>query len=300
LRDPDQLEALGTFFAGNLSVAYLAFFLVFAGIEAGFGKGGEPAAAMPGRMIVNFSLPIMAAFLALVVPFGVTTAAIVAGRSQWGLFNWIVAPPLVILAAAMLSRTGFGYLVHRLSHRVPLLWRLHKVHHADPHVDISLALRHHPLEPLPGLAGYAVGTLLLGLPVWAVALVEATLIAASYSDHLDLLLPPRAARLLQLLLVTPDVHRLHHSADRAQTDSNYGSLLILWDRLFGSYRAPEEESIRRYGLDEVGEGEANSLAVQLALPFLPAAGRRTSGEPVQQSGDILAQRIDGIAALHDD
>jgi sterol desaturase/sphingolipid hydroxylase (fatty acid hydroxylase superfamily) len=281
LRGPDQLEALGSYFAGNLAVAYVAFFVVFAGLEAAFGKGGEPAAAAPGRMIVNFSLPIMAALLALVVPFGVTTAAIVADRSQWGLFNQIAAPPLVILVAAMLSRTGFGYLVHRLSHRVPLLWRLHKVHHADPHVDVSLALRHHPLELLPGLAAYAIGTLLLGLPVWAVALVEAMLVAASYSDHLDLRLPPRAQRLLHLLVVTPDVHRLHHSADRAQTDSNYGSLLILWDRLFGTYRAPHSESIRRYGLDEVGAAAADSLAAQLALPFLPAAGRRGSAEAAE-------------------
>jgi sterol desaturase/sphingolipid hydroxylase (fatty acid hydroxylase superfamily) len=260
--------------AGNLAVAYIALFVLFAGLEAAFGEGGEPASAAGGRMIVNFSLPVTAALVALIVPFGVTTAAVIAERAHWGLFNQLAAPPLIIFIAALLSRTGLGYLVHRLSHSVPLLWRLHKVHHSDPHVDVSLALRHHPLELLPGLAGYALGTLLLGLPVWSVALVEALLIAAGYSDHLDVRLPPRSARLLRAIFVTPDVHHLHHSAARAQTDSNYGSLLILWDRLFGSYRPPDRETVSRYGLDDVDAVAANSLAAQLALPFLPAAGRR--------------------------
>ena len=124
------------------------------------------------------------------------------------------------------------------------------------------------LEMVPGLAVYASGTILLGLPVWAVALVEGLLIVANYSDHLDIRLPPRAGRWISRVFVTPDIHRVHHSAARAQADSNYGSILILWDRLFGSYRRPEAETITRYGLDEVGTERANSLWSQLALPFV--------------------------------
>jgi sterol desaturase/sphingolipid hydroxylase (fatty acid hydroxylase superfamily) len=267
LRDPNILETMGRLASDNLAAAYVGFLLLFALLELLFDRDREPGSAAGGRLIVNFSLPAFSSLLALVIPFGVTTAAAIAEQGHWGLFNRIAAPPLLILLAALLSRTGIGYFVHRLSHSVPLLWRVHKVHHADPHVDISLSLRHHPLEILPGLVGYSMGAVLLGLPVWAVALVEALLIAASYSDHLHIRLPPRAARLLRALFVTPDVHHLHHSAERAQTDSNYGSLLIVWDRLFGTYRSPEVEVVRRYGLDDVELAAANSLWAQLALPF---------------------------------
>jgi sterol desaturase/sphingolipid hydroxylase (fatty acid hydroxylase superfamily) len=274
--DANQLQRLGTLLAGNLAVAYIAFFIAFAALEALFSKGRDPGSAAHGRMIVNFSLPIASGLFALIIPFGVTTSAVIAEQQQWGLFHRIDAPPLIVLIAAMLCRTGLGYLVHRLSHRLPWLWRLHKVHHSDPHVDISLSLRHHPLELLPGLLAFSAGTLLLGLPLWAVALVEAVLIAAGYSDHLDVRLPPRAARLLRLLFVTPEVHHIHHSAERAQTDSNYGSMLILWDRLFGTYREPAAEVVCRYGLEEIDAGHANSLWSQLALPFARPA--RPAGE----------------------
>lgn len=269
--EPNLIEALGAMLSERLVVAYVGFFLLFAAVEAAFGQGRDPGSAARGRIVVNFSLPIVSALIALVIPFGVTTSAAIAGREHWGLFNQIEAPALVVLLAALVARTGLGYLVHRLSHAVPLLWRLHKIHHSDPHVDISLSLRHHPLELLPGLVAYAAGTIVLGLPIWSVALVEALLIAASYSDHLDIRLPPRAARLLAALFVTPDVHRLHHSAERAQADSNYGSLLIAWDRLFGTFRPPEHEPVVRYGLADVDPAAANSLWAQLALPFARAA-----------------------------
>ncbi|MEA3030434.1 MAG: hypothetical protein QOJ53_2005 [Sphingomonadales bacterium] len=279
--DANQLQALGTWLAANLAAVYVGLFVTFAAVEAAFSKGRDPGSEAHGRLIVNFSLPIASALFALIIPFGVTTSAILAEQQQWGLFHQVDAPPPLVLLAALLSRTGLGYLVHRLSHRLPWLWRLHKVHHSDPHVDISLSLRHHPLELLPGLLAYAAGTLLLGLPLWSVALVEAVLIAAGYSDHLDIRLPPRAARLLRAVFVTPEIHHIHHSAERAQTDSNYGSLLVLWDRLFGTYCEPDREIVRRYGLDEVDARGANSIWSQLALPFARAGGVRTAPPETQ-------------------
>lgn len=276
--DANQLQALGLWLTANLAVFYVAFFIAFAAVEAAFSKGRDPGSAAHGRLIVNFSLPIASALFALIIPFGVTTSAILAEQQQWGLFHQVDAPALLVLIAALLSRTGLGYLVHRLSHKLPWLWRLHKVHHSDPHIDISLSLRHHPLELIPGLLAYSAGTLLLGLPLWSVALVEAALIAAGYCDHLDIRLPPRPGRLLRALFVTPEIHHIHHSAERAQTDSNYGSLLIFWDRLFGTYRRPDAEIVDRYGLDEVEAGRANSLWSQLALPFARAGVRTTPPE----------------------
>jgi len=271
VRNANQIETLGALLAGNFEAAYIALFIIFAALEAWFSKGRDPGSEAPGRLVVNFSLPVLMALMALVIRVGVTSSAILAEQRQWGLFHQIEAPTIVILAATLLSRTGLGYLVHRLSHEIPWLWRLHKVHHTDPHIDVSLGLRHHPLELLPSLAAFSAGTVLLGSPLWSVALVEMALIATSYSDHLDIRLPARAASLLQTVFVTPEVHRIHHSADRTQSDSNYGSLLILWDRLFGTYREPETETVLRYGLEEIGIAEANGLWAQLMLPFAQPA-----------------------------
>lgn len=277
MAEPTLIEAAGAMLSDRLVLVYVGFFILFAALELAFGVNREPAAAARGRMVVNFGLPTIFALVGAIVPFGVTTSAVLAQQQHWGLFNHVAAPPLAVFAVALLSRTGLGYLFHRLSHAVPLLWRFHTVHHADPHVDVSLGLRHHPLEMVPGLAVYATGTMLLGLPVWAVALVEGLLIAANYSDHLDVRLRPRATRFLSWLFVTPDIHRLHHSAARAQADSNYGSFLILWDRLFGTYRQPHAEPVRRYGLDDVDAGRANNLWSQLLLPF--GSGGLRTGPP---------------------
>ena len=149
MQEANQLERLGMLLAGNLAIAYVGFFVAFAGLEAAFSKGRDPGSSAHGRLIVNFSLPIASGLIALIIPFGVTTSAYFAEQRQWGLFHQIDAPALIVLIAAMLSRTGLGYLVHRLSHAVPWLWRLHKVHHCDPHVDISLSLLPRPIQERP-------------------------------------------------------------------------------------------------------------------------------------------------------
>jgi sterol desaturase/sphingolipid hydroxylase (fatty acid hydroxylase superfamily) len=143
-----------------------------------------------------------------------------------------------VLVAGFLVMDLFLYTAHVVEHRVFVLWRMHVVHHSDTECDISTAVRHHPIEPV---AHWFVGSaiyVLLGLPVWVIALYGFFTTAFGYAQHANVrLLSPRLDRALQAVFMTPDMHRVHHSIMRAEHDANYGNLLSIWDHLFGTYRA---------------------------------------------------------------
>lgn len=268
----------GELLSANLGVAYLAIFIAFALLEAVAGQP-QQAAASPRRALVNFGMLALTLALAALMPFSVISAAQFAGRAQLGLFNHIAAPAAPVLLVALLTRTGLNYALHRLSHRIPLLWRLHRCHHSDPHVDLSLTLRHHPLELLPGLLVFPLGVVAMGLPLWAVATVELLMIVGSFCEHVAIRLPPRNGRWLDALFVTPAVHHIHHSAHPAETDSNFGSLFTLWDRLFGTFRAPETTPVARIGLGDADDRLADNFLAQLMLPFAATARVRGADHP---------------------
>ena len=248
---------------------YPGIFILFAAVELALINHSDDSPVSRGRMTVNFGLPLAILPLVLVLPFSVAESARWASDHTVGLFNHFDVPWLLVLAAALIMRTGLGYLVHRLSHSIPLLWRLHRIHHADKGFDVSLGLRHHPLEIPPPLVVYSAGTILLGLPLWSVVISEVALMVASITEHINVRLPPVLGRWLGLVLVTPAVHRVHHSTHKPQTDSNFSPLFTIWDRLFGTYRNPEDESVAQIGLSDVDESRANNLVAQLMLPFYP-------------------------------
>lgn len=162
-------------------------------------------------------------------------AALYVGQKDWGFFNLIALPlwlegliTLVILDAAI-------YLQHVATHKVPLLWLLHRVHHTDLDVDVSTGLRFHPIEILLSLLYKATLVALLGADPLVVLIFEALLNGATLFTHGNIALPARLDRTLRWLFCTPDMHRRHHSADRAETDSNYGNVLSLWDRACRTY-----------------------------------------------------------------
>jgi len=140
-----------------------------------------------------------------------------------------------ILAALLLDL--LIYFQHRVFHAVPVLWRLHRVHHADPELDASSGLSFHPLEILLSMAIKMAAVIALGTPPEAVLVFEVLLNATSLFNHANLALPAWLDGALRLVLVTPDMHRVHHSEVRAETDSDFGFCLSCWDRLFGTYRA---------------------------------------------------------------
>lgn len=175
--------------------------------------------------------------MALWLPLLATGAAIDASGRGWGLFNATGLPLALEIALAVLMMDLVIWLQHLITHKVPLLWRLHRVHHADRDMDVTTAIRFHPVEIALSM-GVKIGIIyLLGPSVIAVVLFEILLNGTAMFNHSNLRLPLSLDRLLRRVLVTPDMHRVHHSQRREEHDSNYGFALSIWDHLFGTYTA---------------------------------------------------------------
>jgi sterol desaturase/sphingolipid hydroxylase (fatty acid hydroxylase superfamily) len=175
--------------------------------------------------------------LRLVFPTAAIGVAIAIEGQGVGLLPWLGLPGwlAVILAVVLLDLAI--YFQHVMFHAVPAFWRLHRMHHADLDFDVTTGLRFHPLEILLSMLIKLAVVVALGAPPVAVLLFEVVLNATSMFSHGNLRLPARLDAALRRVLVTPDMHRVHHSAVRAETDSNFGFNLAIWDRLFGTYRA---------------------------------------------------------------
>jgi sterol desaturase/sphingolipid hydroxylase (fatty acid hydroxylase superfamily) len=178
--------------------------------------------------------------LRLVFPTAAVGVALAMEGRGVGLLPWLGLPaPLATLLAVVLLDLAI-YLQHVMFHAVPTLWRLHRMHHADLDIDVTTGLRFHPVEILLSMVIKLGVVVALGAPALAVLLFEVLLNATSMFNHANLRLPGWLDRPLRLVLVTPDMHRVHHSVVPRETNSNFGFSLALWDRLFGTYRAQPE------------------------------------------------------------
>jgi sterol desaturase/sphingolipid hydroxylase (fatty acid hydroxylase superfamily) len=166
--------------------------------------------------------------------------ALLAQSRGFGLFNVIALPAWAGIVASVVILDLAIYLQHVLFHAVPALWRLHRMHHADLDVDVTTGGRFHPFEILISLAVKIATVIAFGIPAVAVLVFEVVLNATSMFNHSNVAMPPWLDRLLRVVVVTPDMHRVHHSILRRETDSNFGFNLPWWDRLFGTYRAAPE------------------------------------------------------------
>jgi sterol desaturase/sphingolipid hydroxylase (fatty acid hydroxylase superfamily) len=207
--------------------------------------------------------------------------AALAHARGWGLLGALVSLPTgldIVLSAVVLDLAI--YLQHRLFHAVPALWRLHRVHHTDPELDVTTGFRFHPVEMLLSVGFKAGVVLLLGPPVVAVVLFEVLLNAGSLFGHANLRLPAAIDELLRAVLVTPDMHRVHHSADPTETDTNFGFTLSWWDRLLGTYRGQPKSGhdAMAIGVEGFANQAVLSLYRLLIQPLLKGpASRRARG-----------------------
>ncbi len=206
--------------------------------------------------------------LAVLLPLLAVGAAIDAQAQGWGLFNRLDWPFWAEFAAAVLILDLTLWGQHLITHKVPLFWRFHRMHHADRDMDVTTAVRFHPVEILASM-GVKIGVVyLLGPAAWAVVAFEVVLNGTPLFNHANLALPRGVERAIRAVLVTPDMHRVHHSVRREEHDSNYGFALSVWDRLFGTYR-PEPEGGQdgmTVGLEWQDEKPAD-LGWSLMLPF---------------------------------
>ncbi|WP_299860623.1 sterol desaturase family protein [uncultured Hoeflea sp.] len=233
------------------------------------------------RWPANFALTAINIVVLGALPLGAVAAADLARSLDIGLLNWLDAPFAAALALTFLARSFGAWGVHYAMHNVPLLWRVHRVHHTDTHLDVSTTVRFHPLEFLIS-APVAIGIVIaLGLPPAAVMLFELVDAGIAVFSHANIRLPAGFERLLNRIIITPNMHRIHHSTVERETNSNYGATLVIWDRVFGTYQRKERDALerQRLGLDEVDANRASSLWFSLGLPFREIK-RNTDGNRV--------------------
>ncbi|WP_225316888.1 MULTISPECIES: sterol desaturase family protein [Marinobacter] len=177
----------------------------------------------------------------LAFPVAAVGTAFMASENGWGLLNLVSLPGWLAVIVSVLLLDAAIYFQHRLFHAVPWLWRLHRMHHADLEFDVTTGLRFHPIEIILSMAIKLTVVLALGAPALAVVIFEVLLNATSMFNHGNVRLPLWFDRYLRLFVVTPDMHRVHHSVIVRETDSNFGFNLPWWDRLFGTYREQPEK-----------------------------------------------------------
>lgn len=201
--------------------------------------------------------------------FGLLTVAV----TQWttanslGLLSQFPLPRWLTFALALLFLDGWMYVWHRANHAVPLLWWFHRMHHSDDHMDVTTATRFHPGEQA-GAATLRLGLIpLVGLDIWHIVTYELLVVAITQFHHADISLG-RCDRWLRLMIVTPDMHKVHHSRWRPETDSNYSTVLSIWDRLLRSLRLRSDPHTLDYGLDEFKAPQWQTVWGMLKTPFV--------------------------------
>lgn len=173
-------------------------------------------------------------------PTAAVGLAIIAQSRGWGLLNLAAFPVWAEATTAFILLDLIIYGQHRLLHAVPIFWRFHRMHHADMEFDFTTGVRFHPVEILLSMLIKLAAVVIIGAPALTVLLFEVVLNASSMFNHANIKLPIRLDRIIRQLIVTPDMHRVHHSVIRCENDSNFGFNLATWDRWFGTYRAQPE------------------------------------------------------------
>lgn len=234
------------------------------------------------RWPANWFLTAINIVLLGAIPITALTVADFVRDQGIGLFNTIAVPTWLGIVGGILARSFGAWLVHLAMHKVPVLWRVHKVHHCDREMDISTTVRFHPLEfaiQVPITLGIVV---LFGIPPMAILVFELLDAAIAVFSHANIRLAPRLERVMGWFIITPSMHRVHHSSYQPETDSNYGATLSVWDRLFGTLvqREPDALSTMRIGLDDIDTRDSQRIAALLTIPF-----RARTMPTIPRSGD---------------
>jgi len=217
--------------------------------------------------------PLLLRLVFPVLAIGMTQTAQANG---WGLLNHFGTPSVIALFVGIIALDLVVYLQHVMFHAVPILWRLHMVHHADLDYDLTTGLRFHPIEIVLSMTLKLTIIVALGPPVASVLAFEVILNGMAMFNHGNIKLPPSVDRSLRFFFVTPDMHRVHHSAIIHETNSNYGFNLSIWDRLFGTYLAQPSKGHQEMiiGLSQFRDHRRLTLPWLLILPFIGDLGKQ--------------------------
>lgn len=256
--------------------AFGAVLAVLAAWEA-FAPRRRQAIARGRRWPANLGVAILSAVaVRLLFPVAAVAVALIAEQRGWGLLGWIDLAPWVEVVIAFVALDLLIYAQHVLFHRLPALWRLHRMHHSDLELDVTTGVRFHPLEIVLSMLIKIGAVALIGAPAAAVLIFEVVLNAASMFNHANIGLGARTEPLLRLMLVTPEMHQVHHSIVRPETDSNFGFCLPWWDRLFGTYRDRPEAGLAAMTIGLAAFRELDELRLDRML-VQPLKRDRPSG-----------------------
>lgn len=224
-------------------------------------------------IVVNFVL----AFLLLMTADWTVT-------NNFGIINWLPEMPLllyVILGILLLDFIG-AYLAHYVEHKVKPLWMVHLVHHSDHNVDTTTANRHHPLESVIRFTFTLMGVFIIGTPIGIVMLYQSLSLVATQFSHANIKLPRKVDEVISYVIVSPNMHKIHHHFRLPYTDSNYGNIFSIWDRLFGTYMYLDPEKIT-YGVDTFPDEKENSSIIGLLKQPFHKYRRPTTTASADQS-----------------
>jgi sterol desaturase/sphingolipid hydroxylase (fatty acid hydroxylase superfamily) len=271
---------------GAIRLAVFAgVFLLMALIEFAWPKR-RLSVSKPRRWFTNLGISVVATALLrlmamLAVPVAAIAAAFYAQAHGIGLLNKVAWPEWVKIVVALLALDLAIWAQHLASHKVPLFWQLHQVHHADRDIDVTTAVRFHPIEIALSMLWKIIVVIPLGAPPLAVFLFEVILNACAMFNHANIALPGWLDGVLRLFVVTPDMHRVHHSVIRREHDSNYGFNLSLWDRLFRTYTAQPEAGHQgmTIGLTLYQSEAPTRFGWSLLLPFRVRPAAKDEASP---------------------
>ena len=209
-------------------------------------------------VIVNFAMAFILLF-----------AADLAIQQNFGILQWLPTMNIwlyTIVGLLLLDLIG-AYLVHLIEHKVKFLWRFHLIHHTDTWIDTTSANRHHPGESVIRFAFTVLGVIIVGSPMWMVFLYQSLSVVFSQFNHANIPLPKKLDKVLSYIIISPDMHKIHHHYKLPYTDSNYGNIFSVWDRIFGTYSYLDRDKII-YGVDtHMNPNEHNDLGNLLKIPF---------------------------------
>lgn len=221
------------------------------------------------RWPTNLGLTLLNFVVLSFQPISFVTVASWAEQRGLGLLNSLSLPASLLVVAALLARGFVSFATHWLMHKLPLLWRLHRVHHLDTELDVTSTVRVHPLEFLIGTLSGIPLIVAFGPAPWVLVIYEVLDAAVTVLSHANLRLPEGLERVLHYVIVTPDLHRVHHSTWQPETDSNFGAVFPIWDIVFGTFRSEPRDGHERMrlGLDEERGPRARQLGLLLASPL---------------------------------
>ena len=230
------------------------------------------------RALPNIGLTGLLVITNLTLSFGTASVAtFIAGR-HIGLFFLFPMPPLLLGLTGIVALDLFAYFAHVLLHKSWLGWQFHRVHHSDNEVNVTTAFRQHPGETVWRIFWYVLTIAVFGIPLWAAVVYLTISTLNAQLEHTNVRLPERVDRVLRSVFVTPNMHKVHHSREQRQTDTNYSNIFSLWDRLFRTYTPTVSFGALQYGLDGFDDRKTQTLPALLMLPFRQSTDYANMGQ----------------------